>query len=73
MNAKSFILIMESGLAIAVVSTAVWVGAQANTIQYHTDTIKELRADQKVLSDDLVNTQKEIIRRLTRIETKMGQ
>ncbi len=73
MKKETVLLLIESGLLVGVLSLAFWVGAQANTIQAHDKSISKLQDEHQSLAKDLVETQKEIIRRLTRIETLMDK
>lgn len=71
MTPKHVLLMIESGVLMGILSLAFWVGIQANTIEAHAKELVILRAEHDVLAKDLVETQKDIIKRLTRIETLM--
>lgn len=63
--------ILDSSLIISGCLILIWVGNMEETIKILVKDQEVSKTEIKTLSGDLVQTQKEIIHRLTRIETKM--
>ena len=62
-------LLIESGFAMGILSLCFWVGVQAKTVEAQGKQIDENKVQHQILAEDLVKTQKDILVRLTRIET----
>jgi len=59
-------------LVISIIGGAVWVSAIWYDTRANAKSIEKIKEDQKVLANELVQTQKIMIEKLTRIETKLG-
>lgn len=49
-----------------------WISAMWSQVQASSDEIKDIKTNQSKMSDDVINQNKEIIQRLTRIEERLA-
>lgn len=65
-------LLLESGIIVSLLAGASWFAVIAYKVDAQAEQINEISVEQKVLSRDLVDTQKKIIEDITAIKTRMG-